>query len=274
MATNDSYIGVFDSGIGGLTVVKSIVETMPNENIIYFGDTAHVPYGTRSRRQVTDYVLQDVAFLNSFDIKAIVIACNTADSIARKKVEEFYSNLPVFGVVEPASKQAAETTENGKIGVMATKATIGSHAYDVAIKKYREDAEVFGMACPLLVPLVENGRFKQGDIVIETVLREYMDPLVEKGVDTVVLGCTHYPLLLDIIKDLYPKLNIISSSAIAASTLKQKLTDDALLSSTQNSERKYFVSDDAEAFLRQALIFMGDELGGSVEQVDLDKKEG
>lgn len=274
MADNNSYIGVFDSGIGGLTVVKSIVESMPNENIIYFGDTAHVPYGTRSKRQVTEYVLQDVEFLNTFDIKAIVIACNTADSIARSKVEELYGDLPVFGVVDPASKRAAETTENGKIGVMATNATIGSHAYDVAIKKYNKEAEVFGMACPLLVPLVENGRFKQGDIVIETVLREYMDPLVEKGVDTVVLGCTHYPLLLDIIKDLYPKLNIISSSAIAASTLKQKLTDDALLSSTQNSERKYFVSDDAEAFLRQALIFMGDELGGSVEQVDLDKKEG
>ena len=274
MPTNDSYIGVFDSGIGGLTVVKSIVESMPNENIIYFGDTAHVPYGTRSKRQVTEYVLQDVEFLNTFDIKAIVIACNTADSIAREKVEELYSNLPVFGVVDPASKRAAETTENGKIGVMATKATIGSHAYEVAIKKYKDDAEVFGMACPLLVPLVENGRFKKDDIVIETVLHEYMDPLIEKGVDTVVLGCTHYPLLEDIIKGLYPELNVISSSEVAANTLKQKLTDDNLLSTTESSERKYFVSDDADGFLHQALVFMGDELGGTVNQVDLDKKEG
>ena len=274
MPTNDSYIGVFDSGIGGLTVGKSIVESMPNENIIYFGDTAHVPYGTRSKRQVTEYVLQDVEFLNTFDIKAIVIACNTADSIAREKVEELYSNLPVFGVVDPASKRAAETTENGKIGVMATKATIGSHAYEVAIKKYKDDAEVFGMACPLLVPLVENGRFKKDDIVIETVLHEYMDPLIEKGVDTVVLGCTHYPLLEDIIKGLYPELNVISSSEVAANTLKQKLTDDNLLSTTESSERKYFVSDDADGFLHQALVFMGDELGGTVNQVDLDKKEG
>lgn len=269
MAANNSFIGVFDSGIGGLTVVKSIVESMPNENIIYFGDTAHVPYGTRSKRQVTEYVLQDVKFLSTFDIKAIVIACNTADSVARASVEAQY-DLPVFGVVDPASKRAAETTKNGKIGIMATKATIASHAYDAAIAKYNANAKVFGMACPLLVPLVENGRFKPGDIVIETVLREYMDPLISEGVDTVVLGCTHYPLLEDIIRGLYPEINIISSSVAAADELKRRLEEEELLSTDEGSDRKYFVSDDADSFLRQALIFMGDELGGNVEQVELD----
>ncbi|MCQ2461500.1 MAG: glutamate racemase [Clostridia bacterium] len=267
--TNNSYIGVFDSGIGGLTVVKSIIESMPNENIIYFGDTAHVPYGTRSPRQVTEYVLSDVKFINTFDIKAIVIACNTADSIARVKVEELY-DLPVFGVVDPASKRAAEVTKNNKIGVIATNATIKSESYKAAIAKYNKDAEVFGVPCPLLVPLVENGRFHKGDIVIETVIKEYLDPLMEKGVDTLVLGCTHYPLLMEIIEGLYPSINIISSSGVAAETLKQNLEENGLISETESFDRKYFVSDDAEGFMRQAKVFMGDALGGEVEQVNLD----
>lgn len=266
---NNGYIGVFDSGIGGLTVVKAIVESMPNENIVYFGDTAHVPYGTRSPRQVTEYVLADVKFISSFEPKAIVIACNTADSIARCKVEELYS-IPVFGVVEPTSRRAVEETKNNKIGVIATSATINSQAYNKAIAKYNSSAEVFCTACPLLVPLVENGRFHKGDIVVETVLKEYLDPLVEKGIDTLILGCTHYPLLSDIIQELYPNLNIISSSVVLADTLKQSLTENDQLSELQNSSRKYFVSDDAESFETQAKIFMGDKLGGRVESVDLD----
>ena len=266
---NEKYIGVFDSGIGGLTVVKSIVETMPNENIIYFGDTAHVPYGTRSKRQVTEYVLSDVKFLSTFDIKAIVIACNTADSIAREKVEELY-DLPVFGVVDPASKLAAEATKNGKIGVIATNATIKSRAYDSAIAKYNARAEVFGVACPLLVPLVENGRTSKGDVVIETVLKEYLDPLVALGIDTLVLGCTHYPLLFEIIANLYPEIKIISSSTAAAETLRASLASRSLLRTSGESTRKYFVSDDADGFTRQATLFMGDELGGSIEQVEIE----
>ncbi len=266
---NNSYIGVFDSGIGGLTVVKSIIDSMPNENIIYFGDTAHVPYGTRSPRQVTEYVLSDVKFINTFDIKAIVIACNTADSIARSKVEELY-DLPVFGVVDPASKRAAEVTKNNKIGVIATNATIKSESYNSAIAKYNTDAEVFGVACPLLVPLVENGRFQKGDIVIETVIKEYLDPLMEKGIDTLVLGCTHYPLLLEIIEGLYPDIKIISSSGAAAETLKNSLEEKGLISETNEIDRKYFVSDDAEGFMRQAKVFMGDSLGGDVKQVNID----
>lgn len=266
---NEKYVGVFDSGIGGLTVVKSIIESMPNENIIYFGDTAHVPYGTRSPRQVTEYVLQDVKFISNFDIKAIVIACNTADSIAREKVEELY-DLPVFGVVDPASKLAAESTKNGRIGVIATNATIKSESYNKAIAKFNKDAKVFGVACPLLVPLVENGRFIKGDVVIETVLKEYLDPLAKNDIDTLVLGCTHYPLLMDIIKDLYPNINIISSSDAAASTLKNELVEKDLLSENANSDRKYFVSDDAEGFMKQAKVFMGDSLGGEVKQVNID----
>lgn len=264
---NNKYIGIFDSGIGGLTVVKSIIETMPDENIIYFGDTAHVPYGTRSKEQITEYVMNDVKFLSGFDLKAVVIACNTADSIAREKVEAEYP-LPVFGVVEPASEKAAKTTENNKIGVIATNATVGSGAYERKIKAFNPDALVFSLACPLLVPLVEEGRFKKGDKVIEKVLTEYLTPLGEQGIDTLVLGCTHYPLLHDIISDIMPGVNIISSSVAAAAKLKASLEEMDMRSGTAESDRKYFVSDNAEYFEKLATVFMGD-LVGTVEHVEI-----
>lgn len=269
MDNKNKYIGVFDSGIGGLTVVKSLVESMPDENIIYFGDTAHVPYGTRSREQITEYVINDVKFLSSFELKSVVIACNTADAIAREKVEEMYS-VPVFGVVKPASEKAALSTKNGKIGVIATNATVDSKSYDKAIKKINPKAEVFDVACPLLVPLVENGRFRRGDGVIETVLNEYLQPLKNIGIDTLVLGCTHYPLLHEIIADIMPDVNIISSSVAAAENVKKTLESLDMLNDESGSERKYFVSDNAVQFEREAVIFMGDSLGGSVEQVDVD----
>ena len=180
----NSYIGVFDSGIGGLTVAKEIMESLPNENIVYFGDTAHVPYGSRSKRQITQYVLSDVKFLSRFEIKAVVIACNTADSVAREAVEEAYPRLPVFGVVAPASRMAAEKSKNGRIGVIATKATVASKAYDRAIAAIAPEAVVLSKACPLLVPLVENGRFQPGDPVTQMVIREYLEPLVQDGIDT------------------------------------------------------------------------------------------
>ncbi len=271
MTEKEKHIGVFDSGIGGLTVVKSIVETMPNENIIYFGDTAHVPYGTRSKEQITEYVLSDVKFLSRFNIKAIVIACNTADSAARDTVEKNYSDIPVYGVVAPAAKKAAKLTKNRKIGVIATNATVNSGAYEKTIHSFDSDAQVISLACPLLVPLVEEGRFKKGDQVIEEVLREYLTPLKEQGIDTLVLGCTHYPLLYDIITEIMGNgVTVISSSVAAAEELKKGLGERNLLGNSKISERKYFVSDNAEDFEKHALIFMGNALGGAVEQVDIE----
>lgn len=266
-------IGVFDSGIGGMTVVKSIVESMPGESIIYFGDTAHVPYGTRSVRQITQYVLADVKFLTTYDIKAVVIACNTADSVAKETVKAAYPDLPVFGVVDPAARMAAENTRNGKIGVIATNATVSSCAYEKSIARYNPKAMVYSEACPLLVPLVENGRFKPGDPVIEMVLKEYLEPLVAKGIDTLVLGCTHYPLLYHTIETLYPELKIISSSdAAAAKMLGTLIREDACSENAQaeHSERKYFVSDDAAGVDKLARVFMGDDLGGTFQQVTIE----
>ncbi len=263
----NSFIGVFDSGVGGLTVVKEIMKSLPNENIVYFGDTAHVPYGTRSKRQITQYVLNDVRFLSQFDIKAVVIACNTADSTARERVEADYPDLPIFGVVHPASRMAAATTRNHRIGVMATKATVNSKAYDRAIRTFDPWAHVFSQACPLLVPLVENGRFMPGDIVPETVVKEYLEPLLDQDIDTLILGCTHYPLLTDIIRSCCPDINIISSSGAAAETLKNDLEKRQMLSDTPGGDHKYFVSDDAALVEDIAHYFMGRTLDSRVQQV-------
>ena len=260
---NDNCIGVFDSGIGGLTVVRSIVEAMPNENIIYFGDTAHVPYGTRSEEQITEYVMNDVKFLSSFNIKAVVIACNTADSIAREKVEKLY-DLPFYGVVKPASEKAAKVTENGKIGVIATTATVNSGAYEKAIYSAADDVQVMSIPCPLLVPLVENNRYKKNDKVIETVLREYLEPLKEWGADTLVLGCTHYPLLSDVIEEILPGVTLISSSVEAANVLKADLEKRGLANEGEGGKKEYYVSDSPELFEKTAITFLGDTLGGSV----------
>ena len=271
MKENEKYIGVFDSGMGGLTVVKSILDDMPDENIIYFGDTAHVPYGTRSKEQITEYVLNDVRFLSTFNIKAVVIACNTADSAARAEVEKNYSETPVFGVVEPASKKAALITKNNKIGVIATNATVSSGAYEKAVKKYNPGAQVISVACPLLVPLVEEGRFRTDDPVIREVVGEYLAPLKSQGIDTLVLGCTHYPLLHDVIADFVgDDVIIISSSVAAADDLKAQLENKNLLNTHGERKRKYFVSDNAGFFEKKAIMFMGDSLGGKVEQVNLE----
>ena len=266
----NSYIGVFDSGIGGLTVAKEIMESLPNENIVYFGDTAHVPYGSRSKRQITQYVLSDVKFLSRFEIKAVVIACNTADSVAREAVEEAYPRLPVFGVVAPASRMAAEKSKNGRIGVIATKATVASKAYDRAIAAIAPEAVVLSKACPLLVPLVENGRFQPGDPVTQMVIREYLEPLVQDGIDTLILGCTHYPLLMDIIRECYPDLQLISSSEAAADTLRKSLEKDDMLSDNEGGQHRFFVSDDAAGVEDVARLFMGRELNSSIEQVTVE----
>ena len=266
---NNNFIGVFDSGLGGLTVVKSLIETMPSENIIYFGDIAHVPYGTRSREQITEYVMQDVSFLQKFSIKAMVIACNTADSIARKRVEESCS-VPVFGVVEPAARYAAETTKNNKIGVIATNATVNSGAYKTAIEKYNPHAQVYAVACPLLVPLVEEGRFRRGDEVTERVVAEYLEPLKKAGSDTLVLGCTHYPLLMDIIGDAVPGVNIINSGETAARLVKTELEAKGIENRENPSPvRRYFVNDSKDEFEKHASLFMGRSLETAVEQVEV-----
>ena len=262
-------IGVFDSGLGGLTVVKSLIEQMPNEDIVYFGDTARVPYGGRSCETIQVYACQDVEFLLSQNVKAIVIACNTADAMARTLIEQKY-DLPVIGVVDPAAKKAVEVTKNGKIGVICTKATEKSGAYAQAAKAANADVQIFTKACPLLVPLVENGRFQQDDKVVQLVLEEYLAPLREAGIDTLVLGCTHYPLLKNAVSACLPEVNVICSGEASTDSLRKVLTEKDLVNDReQPGTHRYFVSDDANGFTENAQVFLGRSLDGAVQSVQI-----
>ncbi len=264
MQKKNKPIGVFDSGLGGLTVVKTLFEQMPNEDIIYFGDTARVPYGSRSPETIRTYACQDVDFLLRYDVKAIVIACNTADSMARELIKEKY-DLPVIGVVEPAAKKAVSLTENGKIGVIGTKATVNSAAYENAVKAIDPRVRVFSRACPLLVPLVENGRFRKDDRVVNMILEEYLEPLHREGVDALVLGCTHYPLLKEAVQCCMPGVKIICSGEVSVDMLAEMLTENDLRSeSTAEGEHRYFVSDDVKSFTENAESFLGRSLDGAV----------
>jgi len=251
---NNKYIGIFDSGIGGLTVVKAILDVMPNENIVYFGDTLHMPYGEKSPEDLKKLVLNNCKFLNSFDLKAIVIACGTAGACCIQDVINHY-DLPVFGVIDPASKLAVETTKNKKIGVIATKAAINSGAYERAIKKFDNSVTVVSKATPLLASLVEEGRFTSDNIETKTILKEYLQIMIDEQVDTLILGCTHYPLLSSMIKEILPGVNIISSSKCAANDLKMALEANELMSDTF-VDQKYFVSSNPERFIALANIFM------------------
>ncbi len=248
---SDAPIGVFDSGLGGLTVAREIMRNLPDEKIVYFGDTARVPYGNRSRTTVVRYARQIVRFLLTEQIKAIVVACNTASAIAMDEIRE-EAGLPVLGVVEPGAKMAVEATKTKQIGVIATKATIDSDSYVRHIHEIAGDVTVRGRACPLLVPLVEEGWVH--DDVTRTVLHRYLDELIEEGIDTLILGCTHYPLLRsEVQKMIGDQITLINPAYETAMALRDLLDREGLRNTTPKSKDdptpyRFYVSDEAERF--------------------------
>lgn len=253
MINKEKYIGVFDSGIGGLTVVKALLEKMPNENIVYLADNKHMPYGDKSNDEIIKYVSNDVEFLNTYDLKAVLIACNTADSIAGNTIKSKY-NLPIYGVIEAAAKTAAKNTNNNRIGVIATTGAINTDEYKKQILKFNPFAKVFNKACPFLAPLIEEGKFDIGNQEIRYILEDYINPLIENNIDTLILGCTHYDLLLPIIQDMYPNLKIVSSSRCVIDSLKKNIE----LNDNKNSEQLYFVTRDARKFNEVASMIIED----------------
>lgn len=265
-------IGVFDSGLGGLTAVRSLRQILPEENLIYFGDTARVPYGGRSRETLLKYARQDVRFLRSSDIKAILIACGTVSTTALETLQA-ENDLPVVGVVEPTCRRALLVTKNKKVGIIATLASIRSGAYEATLKRLDSEVEVIGKPCPLFVPLVEEGRFHKGDIVIETVAREYLEPLKETGIDTLILGCTHYPLLTEIVADIMgPDVTLVSAGEESAFELKRLLKANGLRADeTRQGEAEFFVSDRAEDFERIASVFLQEDLRRAARRIDIDQ---
>lgn len=248
----DAPIGVFDSGIGGLTVVREIMRQMPNEKIIYFGDTARVPYGSKSKETVTRFSRQIVHFLESHQVKTIVVACNTASAYALDEIEK-ESNIPMIGVVRPGAKAASEVTQNGKIGVIGTQATISSCIYSQYIKEITgsKKVQIFGKACPLFVPLVEEGLLK--DPVTDEIARRYLAELIDLDIDTLILGCTHYPLIRSTVgKIMGDKVTLVNPAYETARELKEMLIEKNLLNDLQpklgDNQYQFYVSDMADKF--------------------------
>ena len=265
-------IGVFDSGLGGLTAVRALRRILPEEDLIYFGDTSRVPYGGRSKETILKYARQDVHFLRSFDLKAILVACGTVSTTSLSALQA-ENDLPIVGVVDPTARRAVAVSAEGKIGMIATLASVRSGAYERAIAALNPGAEVTSRPCPLLVPLVENGRIHPGDVVIETVIREYLAPLQAAGVDTLILGCTHYPLLEEIIGGVMgPGVTLVSAGEESAFALKRALNQQNLRAdATHSGTADFTVSDHVEDFERIASLFLGEDLHHSARRIDIDQ---
>lgn len=243
-------VGVFDSGVGGLTVVREIMRQIPGEQVVYFGDTARVPYGSKSKETVTKFSRQDVKFLLSMNVKAIVVACNTASAVALDEIEKELP-IPIIGVVRPGVKAAVEATKNGKIGVIATEATIHSEIYTKYIQQIAVAAKVIGKACPLFVPLVEEGLLE--DSVTDEIARRYLADLKGTGIDTLIMGCTHYPLLRGTIQKVMGEdVTLVNPAYETARSLKELLNEKGLLNESAETPLKhsheFFVSDSVDKF--------------------------
>lgn len=262
-------IGFFDSGIGGLTVVKSVIDLLPNENIVYFGDTARVPYGSKSNETVIDYSLQAANFLLRKNIKLLVVACNTASSVALKELKRFLT-VPVIGMIEPGSKMALQETRNGIIGVIGTRSTINNKAYSTQIKKLNPKVKVIEKACPLFVPLAEEGWINHK--ATELIAKEYLTELKEKKIDTLLLACTHYPILSDVIQKVVGKnVKLIHSGIPAAKIIEEYLNGRGLRNnSNQLGKREFYVSDIPNKFHEIAERFLGTKIK-HLFKVELDE---
>ncbi len=247
----EAPIGVFDSGLGGLTVAREIMRNLPMEKIVYFGDTARVPYGNKSRDTVIRYSRQIMRFLKTQDIKAIVIACNTATAYALDVIQE-EAGIPVLGVIEPGARMAVRSTKNHQVGVIATRATVSTHVYTDTIARMDPEINVISQACPLLVPLVEEGWVH--DSVTQEVLLRYLDDLLAHDIDTLILGCTHYPLLRSTIHRLIgDRVTLVNPAYETALELEKLLKDTGLMNNTPRAKDeptpyRFYVSDDAERF--------------------------
>lgn len=258
-------IGIFDSGLGGLTALKEAHRLLPDEDIIYFGDTGRVPYGTKSAEIITKYAMQDTAFLISKGVKAILVACGTVSTTALDTLQSAFP-IPITGVVEPAAKAAAEATKNGRIGIIGTSATVRTGGFERAVKRYAPEVVTFSQDCPLFVPLVESGFVGRDCKITRLTCEHYLHGFRENGIDTLILGCTHYPIIADIISDILPGVTLISSGAAAAEKLAKDIGD-----SGEYGNVSYYVSDDPGMFCSSASIFLGTDITGRVTRIDIEK---
>lgn len=268
----EKAIGVFDSGLGGLTAVKELSALMPNENIIYLGDTARVPYGSRSPETLVRFAKEDLSFVLRQNVKAVLVACGTISSVALPILKE---TCPVFveGVVGPAAKSAASKTKNGKVAVIATSATINSGAYRKELAFVDNKIEVIEKACPMFVPIVENGYFARDNAAAKIIVSDYLTEIKKSGADTLILGCTHYPILRPLIEDfLGPNVTLIDSGKEAAKVISKKISNENL-SADKNKTGKhtYYVTDEPSGFVSLAELFLDKKIKDEVQKATLDE---
>lgn len=264
---SEKFIGVFDSGLGGLTCVKELMEILPDEPIVYFGDTGRVPYGSKSNETIIKYVKSDIKFLETFDLKMIVVACGTASAIALPKIKAELKT-PAFGVVDAAANEACRETKNNKIGIIGTAGSIRSGAYAEKIKEKNPEIKTVAAQCPLFVPLVEEG-YTKGEIV-RLVAEEYLKPIKAAGVDTLILGCTHYPLLKEVIGEIMGSdVTLIDPGKVTAGYVKEYLEKNNMKG--KQSTYKFFVSDYPDNFRKLATDFLQREITGKIEKIDIEE---
>ena len=263
-------IGIFDSGLGGLTVMREIVKQLPNEDIVYFGDTGRIPYGSKSEDTIKTYAKQDEAFLLSCNVKAIIAACGTVSAVASSTGK----NLPVpfFEVISHAVKAAVDSTKNKRIGIIGTEATIQSGAHKKQILSLMPDALVFSQSCPLFVPLVEEGWTSADNTIVLETAHKYLDSFLLNGIDTLILGCTHYPILIDVIKKVLGNdVQLINMGKATALQVKKALAEKGALSDSANcGTHKYYVSDMTSSFEKTAKILLNEKINSNnAKQVNI-----
>ena len=270
----DKPIGIFDSGVGGLTVAREVFELLPGEDVVYFGDEGRTPYGPRSKEIITQFTAQDVAFLMEHQVKFIICACNSASAVALDEIAGNYS-IEMIGVIEPGARAAVERTKNGRIGVIGTQATIASNSYARVIHEVDPKLKVFSLACPLFVPLAEEGYIDKEATYL--IARDYLQTMLDVDVDTLIMGCTHYPLLNHVISDVMgDKVRLINSGRETARVAFSALVDAGLLNSKMSQsppvlgERKFFVSDVPDKFAQVAARFLGAPIE-RITRIDITK---
>lgn len=264
-------IGVFDSGLGGLTVLKEITGLLPGESIVYFGDSGRAPYGTKSKETIIKYTFQDIRFLLNHDIKLAVMACNTMNAYSYEFVRQSF-DIPVIEVIKPGAAAAAAETKKGRLGIIGTTATISSGAYEKAVNIINNSIEIHSRACPLFVPLVEEGTDWWDNDITRKIAEIYLAPLKEKDIDTLVLGCTHYPLLQNIItRVMGDEVKLISSAFETAKVVKKVIFDNNMIRDEQfKPVSRYYTSDSVEKFEPLCSAILGIEVK-SAERVDIEK---
>ena len=258
---NNLPLGIFDSGIGGLTAVKAIHDIMPNESVIYFADTKNMPYGSKDKNTILRYAKQNIKFLSSFNVKSILAACGTVSSYLK------LIDRNVFGVIDPACQEASKLTSNKKIGILATETAIKSNAYKNSLNSISSDIDCYQQACPLLASMIEKGHIDSKDKDLKSILKLYVTPLINKNIDTLILGCTHYPIISDAIKEMFLKdIKIVNPSEEAAKQIQKFLEENNLKSSKPKPDR-YYVSSDKKGFIKNAKLFLNTDISSRVEEI-------